>query len=95
MKKKSIVIGPLIITIIKAILLVPTNITGGIAGANNHTYSTIFNVIVSKKECMTLLDGYCYRMKTTQYIIEGIIVFLITLIIAYLLYKTKSKGKDD
>lgn len=68
------------------IFLVPANVTGGIAGINENRYVTVFNIIANKNGCHMVVDGFCYKINYTKYITEGLIIFIIALIITFIIY---------
>ena len=95
MKKWIIIIWSLIITIIKSIYLVPLDVNNSFTGPNIQRYSTIYKVIETRDACKQLLDAYCYQMNTIQFIIEALLVFIITLMITHFITGIIAKGKSE
>ena len=95
LKNKRIIIVPIIITIIKTILFVPTRVTGGIAGINKLQYKTIIIFLTNNQECNKIIDGLCYKILTNKYIIESITIFIISFIITIIIYKIPQNIRSD
>ena len=89
--KKNIFIFPLIVTIIKMIFIIPAHITGGFAGVDEFGYCTLLHIVASKTG--GIIDGFWYTVLTHRYILEGFIVFAISMLIAIIIYKIIPKKK--
>ena len=88
-KKKRIIysISPLIIFILKMIILIPVNISGGVAGVNYIARIDLFTILKNKYFCTNCVDTFNYDILFSTYLIEGALVLLISIIIVYIIYR--------
>lgn len=89
--KKNIIISlicSIVITIFKMLFLIPVNTTGGIAGVNELQYKTIFNLNLG---CNDFVDGFCTKIFIRGYVIEGIIILLISFSVIFVMLKLHKK----
>ena len=96
LKTITLLMLPPLITIIKSILFVPVNITGGIAGLNELGYVNLFSYYGNKLINDCSVDCLYYELIVNRYIIETIITFVLSLviiIIIIILSNRKKKGK--
>lgn len=92
-KKKKIIYGsiPFIILILKMLILIPVNISGGMAGVNYIARVDLLTILKNNYFCTSCVDTFNYDILISTYLIEGVLVLLVSSIIIYIIYKVDKR----